>query len=275
MTSPFREQSIFPLELYDHIIDYLHDNVAALASCALVCSAWLPSSQYHLSSQLALYETRAENLARRFTSPSFMITCDRAVCHLRIDRQSTDKRACSHLAVDVRTIIDQPTSTQIKQLTLTGVKWRSHRTIAEDLLSFTMIKELYIEENMFIDLKNFIRVLSAFPHLQTLDIRRSDCIALPSWHSLPRIRSETPVMPNLQVLRIVGELVQPLLYYLWPSSKCRVRNLSIRSLRSSDVLILCEFIKELGPRLETLELGLRGQDVPEELGKEVMVFFSR
>ncbi|KAJ7761102.1 hypothetical protein B0H16DRAFT_1884524 [Mycena metata] len=35
-------------ELIDMIIDFLHDSPTSLLSCALVCSAWVPSSQLHL-----------------------------------------------------------------------------------------------------------------------------------------------------------------------------------------------------------------------------------
>ena len=39
-----------PQEIYDEIIDYLHGNKADLATCGLVCRAWIPSSRYHLFS---------------------------------------------------------------------------------------------------------------------------------------------------------------------------------------------------------------------------------
>ncbi|KAH9479356.1 hypothetical protein JR316_0007946 [Psilocybe cubensis] len=41
-------------ELYDYIIDFLHDDDAALRACALVCRAWLPSSRCHLFYRLKL-----------------------------------------------------------------------------------------------------------------------------------------------------------------------------------------------------------------------------
>ncbi|KDR80647.1 hypothetical protein GALMADRAFT_222241 [Galerina marginata CBS 339.88] len=41
-------------ELYDHIIDFLHDDHATLRSCALVCRSWVPSSRGHLFYDLKL-----------------------------------------------------------------------------------------------------------------------------------------------------------------------------------------------------------------------------
>lgn len=37
-----------PSELTDRILDFLHDDRRALASCALTCRGWLPTSRHHL-----------------------------------------------------------------------------------------------------------------------------------------------------------------------------------------------------------------------------------
>ena len=41
-------------ELYDYIIDFLHDDHGALRVCSLVCRSWLPASRSHLFYHLAL-----------------------------------------------------------------------------------------------------------------------------------------------------------------------------------------------------------------------------
>lgn len=41
-------------ELYDYIIDFLHDDHGALRACSLVCRSWLPASRSHLFYHLAL-----------------------------------------------------------------------------------------------------------------------------------------------------------------------------------------------------------------------------
>ena len=45
-------------ELYDYIIDFLHDDCGALQACSLVCWAWLPASRSHLFYHLTLYSSR-------------------------------------------------------------------------------------------------------------------------------------------------------------------------------------------------------------------------
>ncbi|OBZ74691.1 hypothetical protein A0H81_05632 [Grifola frondosa] len=38
----------FPVELIDHVIDYLRYDTHSLEACALTCRSWLPRSRYHL-----------------------------------------------------------------------------------------------------------------------------------------------------------------------------------------------------------------------------------
>jgi hypothetical protein len=45
-----------PPELFDIIIDLLHADQAALATCALVCKSWLPASRHHLYGRLVITE---------------------------------------------------------------------------------------------------------------------------------------------------------------------------------------------------------------------------
>ncbi|OCH84290.1 hypothetical protein OBBRIDRAFT_741816, partial [Obba rivulosa] len=43
-----------PPELTDTIIDFLHDDDAALRACSLTCRAWLRSSRTHLFGSVSL-----------------------------------------------------------------------------------------------------------------------------------------------------------------------------------------------------------------------------
>ena len=45
---------ILPPELIDNIIDHFHDDPATLHSCALVNSAWLPASRYHIFHRVSI-----------------------------------------------------------------------------------------------------------------------------------------------------------------------------------------------------------------------------
>ncbi|KAJ2962267.1 hypothetical protein NUW54_g14341 [Trametes sanguinea] len=45
-----------PLELTDCIIDFLHKDARALASCAIVCRAWTPAARFHLFRSIVLQD---------------------------------------------------------------------------------------------------------------------------------------------------------------------------------------------------------------------------
>lgn len=47
------DDRLFP-ELYDYIIDFLHDDHVSLRACALVCRSWVPTSRCHLFNHLKL-----------------------------------------------------------------------------------------------------------------------------------------------------------------------------------------------------------------------------
>ncbi|OCH84593.1 hypothetical protein OBBRIDRAFT_798936 [Obba rivulosa] len=44
----------FPAELFDNVIDFLHDDRDALKNCSLTCHSWLPSAGYHIFGTIRL-----------------------------------------------------------------------------------------------------------------------------------------------------------------------------------------------------------------------------
>ena len=54
---------ILPNELFDRIIDHLHDSRTILSVCSLVCRSWLPSCRLHLFDENDLIRAARENLA--------------------------------------------------------------------------------------------------------------------------------------------------------------------------------------------------------------------
>ncbi|KAE9397746.1 hypothetical protein BT96DRAFT_822927, partial [Gymnopus androsaceus JB14] len=41
-------ESRYSPELFDAIIDFLHNDTEALFRCSLVCRSWVPTTRYHL-----------------------------------------------------------------------------------------------------------------------------------------------------------------------------------------------------------------------------------
>ncbi|KAJ7664687.1 hypothetical protein B0H17DRAFT_299047 [Mycena rosella] len=52
---------MFPPELVDLLLDFVHSDSTTLSACTLVCRYWLPSARFHLLSQLALDSASVES----------------------------------------------------------------------------------------------------------------------------------------------------------------------------------------------------------------------
>src|SRR5271170_4062894 len=75
-----KAQPALPNEIQDRILDFLHDAKPALKACALVCRAWVPTSRYHLFSDIRLYRGKADAFEELFKNPDCTIrhltTCE-------------------------------------------------------------------------------------------------------------------------------------------------------------------------------------------------------
>jgi hypothetical protein len=59
-----------PAELTDIIVDFLHDDEEALASCSLVCRDWLAAARYHVFKELLLHPWNIEAFVNLIAQPS-------------------------------------------------------------------------------------------------------------------------------------------------------------------------------------------------------------
>lgn len=57
---------MFPPELVDLILDFVHSESTTLAACALVCREWLPSARFHLLSRMALDSSNMDSFMDDF-----------------------------------------------------------------------------------------------------------------------------------------------------------------------------------------------------------------
>jgi hypothetical protein len=86
-TTPIsHRQARLPPELIDAIIEQLHDDRAALATCALVCRSWVPASRHHLFSDVTIWPATLSNTFTLLSSPS--CTIPSAVEHLTLSQHN-------------------------------------------------------------------------------------------------------------------------------------------------------------------------------------------
>ena len=111
---------MLPQELSDMVIDYLHNDVAALLSAGLVCKSWFPESRFLLFSDMKLSVCDLYNTsglpeaicAEGSTIPPY-------VQHLEIENKGQDAKN-----VDLA-LLRLPPFSNLRSLSLGQIKWAS------------------------------------------------------------------------------------------------------------------------------------------------------
>ncbi|KAH9949741.1 hypothetical protein B0H21DRAFT_786449, partial [Amylocystis lapponica] len=188
--------SVFvPPEICDRTIDFLWNDPAALMSCSLTCTLWLPRSRYHLfrARPVKLYNPsgykRLEAILRRSTEASTGLA--HYIHHLDIYAGNP-----SLVGSDITwlKLVDPATPlsrlfaslTSVRRLTLWGCcrvrdgSWKHvpadvydplFRFISQPAFASTLTT-LCLGATTFASIHDFLRLLSAFPRLSCLDLRR-------------------------------------------------------------------------------------------------------
>ncbi|KAJ7704024.1 hypothetical protein B0H17DRAFT_1326736 [Mycena rosella] len=82
----------FPQELIDRILDDLHDDEPSLVQCSLVCRAWLPTTRYHLFSDLMLERQPSKDTALLELLALGPCTFTPFITHVWMSDRSSDAR---------------------------------------------------------------------------------------------------------------------------------------------------------------------------------------
>lgn len=108
-----------PQELSDMIIDYLHNDEAALCNAGLVCKSWFPESRFQLFSniKLSVYNVYISGLAEAICAESS--TIPPYILHLEIENKGQDFKN-----VDLA-LLRLPPFSNLKSLSLAQIKWAS------------------------------------------------------------------------------------------------------------------------------------------------------
>ena len=155
-----------PSELDDIILDHLHDDHKTLASTALVCRSWLPTSRHHLwhAIHLTFSQRGLERLRQLLCSSPHL------VYHVRSVALVQDKRALFRLherSLLFFILTSLPGFPALSSLTLSGLSFQSSFF---GRISLSSIRRLSIAHCAFVDFQDVVRICSAFPNLATLHL---------------------------------------------------------------------------------------------------------
>ena len=260
-----------PQELSDMILDFLHNDVAALCNAGLVCKAWIPASRFHLFSKIRLFSLVHHRLelicAEGSTIPPYIL-------NLSIDGDASQ-------FVD-ETLLRLPLLNNVKHLQLTHIKMANLTKDAKKKLTSmlqnltTLNLRIFTVRNYFSFTSTDLQILEQF---ETVD-QAVDFIASAPWMediafssvgcSESCSYSSQAIAPPLRRIRFEPNPLVIILMDWFCRSRptASVRTLDIYRLRSVDnIPTVCNFIRHLGSALENLLISCTTSDHGEVRSK--------
>ncbi|KZT70431.1 hypothetical protein DAEQUDRAFT_810608 [Daedalea quercina L-15889] len=168
-----------PLEVWEDVIDHLHDDVESLRACSLTNRAWIPATRLHLFAQIELCgerhclcfqdalkrsEAANTNIARHVRS---IAVIGLAFCRLE------DSRNPSYVRLrDIFSRLPNVYSLRLERVTIDVFPLLGHSQSAfrpfSELFPFPALETLYMSSVVFKSVRHIPQLLSTFPRLSVL-----------------------------------------------------------------------------------------------------------
>jgi hypothetical protein len=226
-----------PAELTDRIIDFLHSDKKTLATCALVCKSWIPSSRFHLFEKLHINHE---------TTRTFMDL-------LQSNNSTIEKYAQTLWILNWKRMVQLAPYLDrflaFKSLVITGTQSDMKETHADLCLWFHGITNLDVMSFQFTNTNCFSRFLDAFPLLELLRINLSGL----SHHFPDDAQSSTISLPlRIRVLHmaISSSMLPFLLNIHFPP----LAELMLCRVSTNDLLDIDHWLRSLPPTLRALSI---------------------
>ncbi|KIM86665.1 hypothetical protein PILCRDRAFT_815901 [Piloderma croceum F 1598] len=250
-----------PSELADTIIDCLHDDSRALASCSVVCRAWLPRSRFHLFEHILLEPSRLQ-LFDLLDSPLSTIAPYVRCLHLEEGRGRYSyepewlNKALPRLAVF--------TAVESLEVDLARFDLLETETTRGLVSNFRMLRNLHFWHVKFRTFSQLVDVLGECPHLEHISF---DCLFYQDkWDTPheghPEIKNSLPtscaqrIPLHLRTFDLGSCEKNAILYWLLSGNSCLVINtLRLRTVCLEETRAIGAFVRTLGPSLEHLEIN--------------------
>jgi len=232
-----------PNELQDRILDFLHNHSHTLKVCALVCKAWVPTTRYHLFSNIILGPRNANSIAEIFENSDCTI---RRCIHLEIWAVLLWVRTAAKLLRYLPNLT--PSS-----LVLGNWPFLDQRAI-EILAPFPSVEHLLLEHMWIDDLHHLDNVLVRFPKIRKLHMK--DCSLPDNTPYAPSTRDHPSFTPRLHFLKISNGQIKPFLRH-FVKRQISTNVLSLKYLRHSDVSVVGKYFSMFGSMLQEIRIKSR------------------
>ncbi|KAJ7062129.1 hypothetical protein C8F01DRAFT_1251944 [Mycena amicta] len=256
----------FPPELEDTIIDLLHTDPPTLASCGLVCRSWLPSSRYHLYSDILLTAQNASAFTAILASTPHIALLVRKV-------QIRFSDATLRELVPILSELPRTTSLAFRPTKDEVARNLTPALLQPVLLDATRIEHLTFDfKSRFDSLRQVIDCVCLCPQLVSLelggswlrmgDFDNADLGGGGGGIQLPRA---------LRALTLTCDLDYILRWFLQLENGAipDIETLVLHHIVRREVPAIAAYLQRAGPTLRSLSLLFRDNDAPGRLANQV------
>ncbi|THH30162.1 hypothetical protein EUX98_g4017 [Antrodiella citrinella] len=258
-----------PLELVDIIIDHLHDDKPALATCSLVSREWRPSTRYHLFQSIRIcgdalfggYDTFLRFLDAAPSIRPFI----RSLC-LSGENKHANVERCLIGPYVLVSVLDRLTS--LKTLTLDEVVWggaskRNARGLwpvvwppiprSFDTLRLVRVESYDLGTSQYT--RSVFQILQAFGALKKLEVLGIEFDAM-SWSNVARLVTPTALAVEDFSMAHVSTSQAFITGLRQTKTAQSLRCLDLRCSSISDAHSFGQLIRDAGDNLKSLDLDI-------------------
>ena len=279
---PLRLTSRVAPELYDKILDNLHDSPSALAACSTVWRSWLPTCRYHLFSEVVLSQKFATFLRSRANQEVFPFIRNVIINGGWGDPNRKGEEDMFLLLGDLENLaclrMNRVVTWETHDL------WRSVTLTAAGTPLSYRLSSLILRSVQFPSFSALALFISTFFNLRELSVENV------TWGSNVAHIEEGPLPPLqtsvLKKLRIASCFFRPIILWIWPGlawgrvvkedhlTPLRLSHLSLPEIFPNEGDLLGSLLRTLGASLENLEIGFfsHGSDNPDNSGSSIIIY---
>ncbi|KAF8513553.1 hypothetical protein BU17DRAFT_95237 [Hysterangium stoloniferum] len=236
-----------PHELYDMIIDFLHDDTPALCIAGLVCKQWLPAARFHLFSNTRLAPFNVHNALAVICSAGSTIPPH--ILHLEIEDDETQY-------LD-EALLRLPPLSNLMSLSLGKIDWTSLSTGAKKRLSTILqnLTTLCLNYPSFESVDQAFELIASAPSLENLllwSVNYDDsCNYSPQDRAPPLKRIQFDADP------FTSNLMD---WFCRCHPTPNVHTFMVSGISVNDIPAVCGHIRHLGSALKNIAISCPGFD---------------
>ena len=246
---------ILPAELTDRVIDHLHSDKNALATCSLVCKTWLPASRYHFfqAIDIRLTDNNVYSFAELMDSPASTLFAHRLEVEIfPISNDNDDPYSASSI---LGAISHHLSRLKIRSLSFTCVEWDIDENLEAIFGCFATISILYLEDVLFLVPDQFIQFITSFLSLKELYLGGTTLKTQDIAHIIPFTLS--PPLHTVDLILHDWKL-HSTTWFLSAVQFPPLRSLHISWIEDEDLDVVQTVLKSLGPSIHHLDLQFMG-----------------